>query len=78
MEDYFEIEYLKKSLTDDYAYDEKVSAIENISAAAKKNKEVTQAIKNKLIENVKKDNIKADYGVFVNAIKKKVADIETK
>ena len=80
MEDYFETEYLKKTLSEfkEYAYDEKINAIENINNATKRDKELTQTIKNKLIQNVKKENIKTDYGEFVNAIKKKISDIEIK
>ena len=80
MEDYFEVAYLKKSLSEfkEFAYDEKINAIENINNATKKDKEVTQAIKNMLIQNVKKENIKADYGAFVNAIKNKFTEVEKK
>ena len=70
MEDYFEIDYLKKKLlsyglTD---YDISKNAIQNISTAANNDKDTIRKIKSSLIDNLTLKGIKKEYEVYVSKI----------
>jgi AAA15 family ATPase/GTPase len=78
MEDYFSIEHLKNVLNEykHFEYNINLNAIENISIATKKDKELIQSIKNKLIQKIKKENIENDYYDFLNKMKEKLSHID--
>ncbi len=70
MEDFFEIEYLKKQLLNFglINYDTTKTAIQNISIAANNDKDLMQKIKSSLVENLTLKGIKKEYDEYVKKV----------
>jgi predicted ATP-dependent endonuclease of OLD family len=74
MEDFLKSEYIEKHIKKefpDFTYDNSKSAIENIEIVAK-DKIKKQDIKNELIENLAKTDIKENYFTFIEQLKNKI------
>jgi predicted ATP-binding protein involved in virulence len=79
MEDFIKTDHLasvlKKNGYENYVYDVKKTAIENIEKAVKNDKEEKQRIKNRLIATLPKEKIKQEYTTFVEKLKEKLEEI---
>ncbi len=75
MEDFISSELIAKSIQKEYPdfeYDKTKNAIENIDVATQGDKEKRQGIKNKIIQDVQKDDIKNEYEEFITRLKNKI------
>lgn len=76
MEDFFNKDYIERIIKangyNDYEYNYKINAIENIEKAVKSDKDEKQKIKCELINNISKDVIISDYTSFVDGLKNKI------
>jgi predicted ATP-dependent endonuclease of OLD family len=78
MEDFLKSSYISEYIKIEhpkFIYDESKNAIENIESVAKADKDKKQAIKNELVNKIDKNNIKEDYGKFINSLKEKLNDL---
>lgn len=79
MEDFFASQYIEKIIKEngynDYEYNDKKNAIENIEKAVNNNKDEKQKIKCKLIESYGKDKIITGYDTFINVLKEKIQNL---
>jgi len=75
MEDFFKKEYLERKLKEyqsDFSYDENKNAIQNIENISDGDRERKQEIKNLLVQDFEKDDIKQEYHAFVENLKKRI------
>jgi predicted ATP-dependent endonuclease of OLD family len=75
MEDFMSPELITKCINEEYSnfvFDEKKNAIDNIESMTNGDKEQKQAIKNKIIQNIRKGDIKQEYGNFIACLKGKI------
>jgi len=76
MEDFIIESYISEQITKkgykDFIYDNDKNAIKNIEKVVNKDKDKKQEIKNELILNISKENIKNNYGVFIEKFKSKI------
>lgn len=78
MEDFFKNDYINNKILElnpSYKYDENKDAISNIDKAVSKDKEKKQLIKNSLIKDLKKENIKEEYVSLIEFIKEKIKSL---
>lgn len=79
MEDFFNTDYVERIIKEngynDYEYNDKKNAIENIDKAVANNKEEKQKIKSELINNISKEVIINDYSSFVDGLKNKIEQL---
>ncbi|MDR2579209.1 MAG: ATP-binding protein [Chitinispirillales bacterium] len=78
MEDFLSPTYIAKNIKikfPEFSYDESKSALKNIEFASKNDKNIKQEIKNVLIENLKSEDIRPQYGNFVEHLKEKLAKL---
>jgi len=78
MEDFFTVDYIEKNILElnaDFKYDDKKDAIFNIDKSVLKDKEKKQQIKNSLIKDLKKENIKEEYNSLIELIKSKIKSL---
>ena len=74
MEDFLTTDFIEskiKKYNDEYIYDTKKNAITNIENATQ-DKEIKQRIKNDLMDNLKKINIKDSYSIYIDELKNKL------
>jgi predicted ATP-dependent endonuclease of OLD family len=75
MEDFISPVLITKCIKEecpDFSFDEKKTAIENVESVTNGDKERKQGIKNKIIKNMHKNDIKTEYGDFITSLKDKI------
>jgi len=79
MEDFLKEDFISSELIkydSKFNFESTKNAIQNIERAVNKDKEKKQEVKNKLIKNLKKDNIKDSYGVYLSTLKEKLEKLK--